>query len=833
MADVLVELVKNATFSLDKNIRDDATTRIKEFLKSEGSLLALSTLIESQQLDLSVRQAVAIAFKNHVKQHWANSDSNDVTISRTDKDAIKKGIVNLLLGVPLAIQSQLMETLAFIGELEFPTDWPTLLPELIEKIKSNDFNIVNPVLMTANALFKKYRHQTKTNQVILQLQYILSLFPTTYLQLFGRIGQQIKESANNPVQLKILFTSMLSLLEIFLSLSSIDLPEFFEDNLAAFTIEFQFLLTYNTTIPELIESKNGTEPSLLSQIHTVICEILNLYTQLYDDEFSNYLQPFVGSVWNLLSNLSKPTKDNEDTMTNDRFINASLKFLSTVSMSIQYKLFEGEETLKQICSCVVTPNIQLKEADIELFEDNPTEYMRRDIEGSDADTRRRAAIELVKGLRNLVPVVDFFREEIAPELQKPDNRPILVADCLKFISIFRNQLPVEYYPSLLTLVISCLANPDYIVHTYASTCIDYLLQVKDKGVPRISADYLQSNLPGILLPLVKVLEFPCSRQNERTMRPIARIVLQMISRIDKMTSIQLLEIFTKIAITDADNPSNHAFDHYCFEVIGSILKSIATVPESFKIVMPLVQYVLQKDVQEFAPYTFQLLAILVENASIESFAPYREIFPPLYHPNLWKRNANVPALIFSVILARISSHKTDKIVRCFIVFLGVFIYKIGVARAITICNTVKPGLWELIIEKLWIVTCDKVSGAIEKKIISIGMTLMLCSPDMFTSMKQSWISIATRQYQLLTNQQPAAAAATTSNEEEQANYIDTEQPDGYVPTFTQLQFTKKQDTDPIPQVEDPIIYFKENFTPIYQAHRVVIDQLYPNLGQLL
>lgn len=37
-------------------------------------------------------------------------------------------------------------------------------------------------------------------------------------------------------------------------------------------------------------------------------------------------------------------------------------------------------------------------SDEELFEDNPEEYIRRDIEGSDVDTRRRAACDLVKSL---------------------------------------------------------------------------------------------------------------------------------------------------------------------------------------------------------------------------------------------------------------------------------------------------------------------------------------------------------------------------------------------------------------------------------------------------
>lgn len=38
------------------------------------------------------------------------------------------------------------------------------------------------------------------------------------------------------------------------------------------------------------------------------------------------------------------------------------------------------------------------ECDEELFEDNPEEYIRRDMEGSDVETRRRAACDLVKVL---------------------------------------------------------------------------------------------------------------------------------------------------------------------------------------------------------------------------------------------------------------------------------------------------------------------------------------------------------------------------------------------------------------------------------------------------
>ena len=58
------------------------------------------------------------------------------------------------------------------------------------------------------------------------------------------------------------------------------------------------------------------------------------------------------------------------------------------------------------------------ECDEELFEDNPDEYIRRDIEGSDIDTRRRAACDLVKALCTYFEpqVIGIFTQYVAVSL---------------------------------------------------------------------------------------------------------------------------------------------------------------------------------------------------------------------------------------------------------------------------------------------------------------------------------------------------------------------------------------------------------------------------------
>jgi len=59
-------------------------------------------------------------------------------------------------------------------------------------------------------------------------------------------------------------------------------------------------------------------------------------------------------------------------------------------------------------------------SDEELFEDNPDEYIRRDIDGSDVDTRRRAACDLVRVLSKYFEerMMQIFGQYVQAMLQK-------------------------------------------------------------------------------------------------------------------------------------------------------------------------------------------------------------------------------------------------------------------------------------------------------------------------------------------------------------------------------------------------------------------------------
>ena len=48
---------------------------------------------------------------------------------------------------------------------------------------------------------------------------------------------------------------------------------------------------------------------------------------------------------------------------------------------------QADGALQQICESVIVPNLRVRPEDEEMFEMNPTEYIRRDAEGGDSDTR--------------------------------------------------------------------------------------------------------------------------------------------------------------------------------------------------------------------------------------------------------------------------------------------------------------------------------------------------------------------------------------------------------------------------------------------------------------
>ncbi|OQR96150.1 exportin-2-like protein [Achlya hypogyna] len=613
--------------------RRAAEASLKTVVSQPNGPLLLLSVLRATEVPTAIRLAAAIAFKNTIKEEW---DPEGGKIHVECKNLVKEHIVGLMCEMPENLMKQLSAALFTIGEYDFPNQWPQLLPQIVEKLgdQRSDFRTINGVLETSNAIFKRFRHAFKSDALFLELKYCLEQFQAPLLVLFTSLAQRLPTTTElNDV--RAILTALRTMARIFFSLNWQDLPEYFEDNIKPWMEAFEFLLKY--THPRIVDPTEEVEVDLLTLVHSAILDNITIYAEKYDEEFAPYLPSFTQTIWHYLSTTLTLFPKHDDVAAK------SMKFLRSVALQgINNQLFEKEEVLAELCNSIVVRNLQLRESDVELFEDNPLEYIRKDIEGSDGDTRRSAATELLRGLRskfeaavtriclqtitvllqeyaaspatkwmqkdvaiNLVtalaavkqtrtrgvsevhanvPLLEIFTGHVLPTLQTPDvtspTSLLLIAGALKFVATFRNQLPAHLTQQLFPLLSNCLLPDQFVVHSYAAYCIEKTLTVKDGTERRFTKAMLQPYLAPLLNQVFQILVAPNYPENDYLMRMVLRLLVVAQDAIVPFADVCVQQLTLLLSQVCA-NPSNPAFSHCLFEALSMLINNVCKANPAF------------------------------------------------------------------------------------------------------------------------------------------------------------------------------------------------------------------------------------------------------------
>lgn len=937
----LSEYLKHS-LSPDVNIRRPAEKFLESVEVNQNYPILLLHLIDKSDFDMTIRTAGSVAFKNYIKRNWKIEEDYGDRIHTQDRETIKRLIINLMLHSPDSIQKQLSDAISIIGKYDFPDKWPDLIDQMVEKFNTGDFHIINGVLHTAHSLFKKYRYEFKSQTLWKEIKFVLDHFAKPLTDLFVATMKLTEVHSNNVEALKIIYNSLLVLCKVFYSLNFQELPEFFEDNMESWMSNFHTLLTTNVT---LLHTEDEEEPGLIEQLKTQVCDNVCLYAHKYDEEFQTYLPQFVTAVWNLLT--SNVEKSKFDTL-----VANALQFLATVADRSQYRhLFEDPATLGSICEKVIIPNIEFKASDHELFENNPEEYIRRDIEGSDVDTRRRAACDLVKvfskyfedkiieifgsyiqvmlqSYKNkpeenwrskdaaiylvvscvskgqtqkhgvtqssrLVSLPEFTREHIFPELVRPNVNefPVLKADAIKFIMTFRSVLPREHVIGALPSLIRHLTASMTVVHTYAACAIERTLALKDQeNISQVQEKEIAPLAVDLLNGLFTALENAGSEDNEYIMKAIMRSFVILQDNVLPHLA-NLLPKLTDILVTVAKNPSRPNFNHYLFETLSLSIKivckrNLEAIVSFEQTLFPIFQAILQQDVQEFIPYVFQILALLLE-LRIEANVPepYMALFPCLLAPVLFEYQGNIHPLIrllqafiskgahqiiaqdkisallgvfqkliaskahdhegflliqsiiqhfpsetlqsyikqvFLLFFQRLSSSKTVKFVKGLIVFFAYYILKYGGPNLISIIDEIQPQMFGMVLERVIITDLQKITGDIERKVTVFGYANLLTNCPAL--LEAPYISYYPQFLTAVVELLETPQNNQAVNEDQVFPEIDDNV--GYQSAYSQLLFAKNAKTDPFTAVGDVRMFLAQGLG------KLSLDQLSQILHQI-
>lgn len=508
---------------------------------------------------------------------------------------------------------------------------------------------------------------------------------------------KITENANNKDALKAWVETLSLQIKILYDMSCHDLPAIFEDNLASIAELLHKYITYSNP---LLQTDDEDEVSVVDTVKADICEILVLYTFKYDKEFSDLCQPFISSTWELLSTIGPEIKY-------DTLVSKALSFLTAIAGTSQYSgAFSSDDVLTQIVEKVILPNVALRESDIEMFEDEPIEYIRRDLEGSDNDSRRRSATDFlrklqekfetpvtttvskyinhyleqgktdwkakdtavylflsiaakgavtaahgVKTINPLVNLFDFFEQHIASDLTAADGgEPIPKVDAIKFLYTFRSQFSQEQWKQAFGPLVQNLNSSNYVVYTYTAIAVERVLFLTDDSghqmFPRAEVEPFAKDLLDHLFKLIEKDPQPAKLQeNEFLMRCLMRILIVIKEGAAPLLD-NALDHFIGITNIMKQNPSNPRFYYYHFEAVGALVRycvGTSAAKISQKLWEPF-QQILQEDVTEFMPYVFQIFALLLETSPSEAISDnYKSLLTPLLAAPLWETRGNVPA----------------------------------------------------------------------------------------------------------------------------------------------------------------------------------------------
>lgn len=495
------------------------------------------------------------------------------------------------------------------------------LKDLVSRISPTDYKVNNGVLEVAHSIFARWRPLFESSALYTEVLHVVEKFGDAFIALLTLADEQIGTHQNEPDQLKGWMGTMSLLVRILYDLICQDMAAPVEMNLQSIYDLLSKYLSYSNPIFDGDED----EKTVLEIVKADICEVLTLFATKYDEDFTPRCEGFITSVWNLLSTVGVQSKY-------DLLVSKALQFLTAVAGSQHAEAFNNEGTLGQIVEKVILPNVTLRETDIEMFEDEPIEFIRRDLEGSDTDSRRRAATDFlrkllekfeglvtsvvfryidhylsegqkdwkakdtaiylylaiaakgtvtaaqgVKTVNTHVNVVDFFQNHIATDLLNESGvEPISKVDAIKYLHNFRSQLTKEQWSAAFPPLIKNMASDNYVVYTYAAIAVERVLFLTDDAgqhlFSRADIEPMAKDLLDHLFKLIEKDTDPAKMQeNEFLMRCIMRVLIVVNRGVQPILDHVLNHLIGITNIIKA-NPSNPRFYYYLFEAIGALVK---------------------------------------------------------------------------------------------------------------------------------------------------------------------------------------------------------------------------------------------------------------------
>lgn len=416
-----------ATLESDGNIREQAEQQLKQFALSPGFFGACLDVISDNTVTPGpLKKATALYFKNRIISSWSFEDSN--RIDNDEKSLIKERLIPALTFNDHGTRQQLIPVLRVLISNEFPQRWPSLLQvtaELCQQVSANE-NSINKLsqvycgLLCFSEICRKFRWLTNEDRKDELDGIITEVFPHIL-----DIGNSIIASFH------VIDESLAEMLKLILKaykfVTYYDLPAPLQD-FASFKGWAEFHGSVLNMLPPAyaLDGSLTEDERVCLQISKCykwsIANLYRLFTRYASDNLSrkfsyvDFQQAFCESFLpHLIPNILGII---EQWCTNSRWIGSTtmyylLQFLShCVAQKASWPLLKPY--FENLVSHLIFPLLISSDSDLEVFEDDPQEYIHSNLDiYPEIDKPDTAALGLLVTLidkrKNLTldPIVGF------------------------------------------------------------------------------------------------------------------------------------------------------------------------------------------------------------------------------------------------------------------------------------------------------------------------------------------------------------------------------------------------------------------------------------------
>lgn len=423
----------------DPEIRKHAEIKLKEYSSSTGFLGACLDILSSDNVQPIIKQSCSIYFKNMIVKSWTIGS----VIDNDERPIIRERLLVTMTKLDKTLRNQLLPALNQIIKCDYPDHWSNLLENILQLINNsnNDINSLYIGIFCFAELCRNFRwkHNDQRHQTLDPI--ITNFFPSLL-----SIGQQLVSDE------KLLHSYEASeilklIIKCYKFVTYLDFPLPLQQNQALvdwITFHVQIINTNYSqdTIAGWIKSQKWAYHNLYRLFQRYGTKSLSSKLQ-YDDFRNNFRENVLPQLINVyIENLKKWS--------------ANEKYIADSSMYYLISLIE-QCLLKKATFQLIEPHFNFlivevsfkifnpKDEDLELFEDEPEEYIHKIFEIIDDDTAEDALHSFLFTLAEkrtdyLVPMFQYVLSKFGEMNSKPETLEVAKAkeSLMKFLS------PVSY-----------------------------------------------------------------------------------------------------------------------------------------------------------------------------------------------------------------------------------------------------------------------------------------------------------------------------------------------------------------------------------------------------